>query len=274
MYSLVSIPWLILLALLLMLVYQLGRRRPAPAMQGGAMHAVGQAPASGSLRVGSYNIHRARGMDGRKDLGRIAEVVRPMDVVGLCECEGAGLPGRKDQCKRLGSLLRRISLFSPTQQRWGRYDRGSGLLSRYALNRWVQEPLHDSTGTHPRSLLRADLQVGDEEIPFFVTHLARRIDQADQLETVLSRFLQYERAVLVGDLNLVRASPLLAGVLASTGITDALALVLEDDDPQRIDWIFTRGLRIVGGGMHPLGPSDHPCYWVELDLQQEACSSA
>ena len=270
MYSLVAIPWLILVAMLLMLAYQLGRRRPAPALQGSALQAETPTPARGKVRIGLYNIHRARGTDGRKDLQRIAEVMRREDLVGLCEVEGAGLPGQADQCSKLGAMLQMLHLFSPTQKRWGRYDRGNGLLSRYSLNRWSQEPLRDSTGTHPRSLLRADLDIDGEEIPLFVTHLARRIDQAEQLQTVFSRFRQYERAVLVGDLNLVRASPLLQDLLACPETTDALAQVLEDDEPQRIDWIFTRGFKVTGGGAHPLGPSDHPYYWIELELQPEA----
>ena len=45
-----------------------------------------------TLRVATYNIHRSRGLDGRTNPARIAEVIRSIepDVIALQEVIGAG----------------------------------------------------------------------------------------------------------------------------------------------------------------------------------------
>ncbi len=255
------------------LLLWLGKRRPAPAITGSAIPL--EPFTSREFTIGIYNIHRARGTDGGKDLSRIAEVIADTDVVGLCECEGASIRGGRDQCVELGASLNRTSLsptssgraaiFSPTQHRWGRYDRGNGLLSRIPVSSWAQVPLVDSTGTHPRCLLQADLDVDGINIPVFVTHLARRIDQANQLQTVIDRFSQYDCAILLGDLNLTRDYPPLADLIAAKENQDAITAA-GIDDPDRIDWVITRGCRVLAGGCHPVGPSDHPYYWVRIEI--------
>jgi len=42
-------------------------------------------PPTGRLRVASYNIHQCVGTDGRRDAGRVADVLRELDadVIGL-----------------------------------------------------------------------------------------------------------------------------------------------------------------------------------------------
>ena len=49
-------------------------------------------PAVATLRVATYNIHRCRGLDGRTNPARIAEVIRAIDadIVALQEVIGAG----------------------------------------------------------------------------------------------------------------------------------------------------------------------------------------
>lgn len=255
----------LLLLLAILLVFFLGRRRGVPVKSGESQAGASLPEVKEIFTFAIYNIHRARGLDGRKDLARISGVIAKADIIGLCEVEGAPVIGGADQCHKLGNLLGCSALFSPTQRRWGRYDRGNGLLlNRIPLTSWYQEPLHDSTGTHPRSLLRADIKFPEGEVAVFVTHLARRIDQAVQLEVVMQRFRQYDRAILMGDFNLTRSSPLIRKILADGKTDDAISLALEQDDPERIDWIFTRGITVTGGEVHPPGPSDHPCYQVQL----------
>ena len=245
---------------ILALLAWFGRRQAAPTLQGGALSP--PKPSSGeTVIVGSYNIHRARGTDGNKNLQRIADTLAKVDVAGLCECEGPrSFFAGQDQCTKLGQRLQLSAIFSPTQKRWGRYDRGNGLLSRLPISGWQQEPLADSTGTHPRSLLRADIRLGTKTIPLFVTHLARRLDQATQLKTVMARFTACESAILVGDFNLNADSPLLRPYLLNAKHTDAIA----DGDPARIDWILCKGFEVIDSGSSPVGASDHPFYWVEL----------
>ncbi|MDX1804879.1 MAG: endonuclease/exonuclease/phosphatase family protein [Alcanivorax sp.] len=251
------------------LLHLLGRRRPVAAGYGQAQTgATGDADKEHCV-VGIYNIHRARGLDGRRDLGRIAQVLRQADVVGLCEVEGPQTRWHRDQADKLGQTLRLGALFAPCQQRWGRQDRGNGLLFRPSLTRWYREPLPDSTGTHPRCLLTAELTVAGQSLAVMVTHLARRQDQAIQLETVLARFMAQPRAVLMGDFNVAADYPLLQRFLQTHPQVDAVRLARVPDDPGRIEWILARGVDVLEGGMAPSGPSDHPFYWVTVKPRQE-----
>ncbi|HSL91086.1 MAG TPA: hypothetical protein VK863_00435, partial [Candidatus Limnocylindrales bacterium] len=56
------------------------------------------------FRAVSYNIHRCVGMDGRKDPGRVAEVIRELgaDIVGLQEVDSKrGEDGRFEPMQKL-----------------------------------------------------------------------------------------------------------------------------------------------------------------------------
>ena len=217
------------------------------------------------FRVGTYNIHRTRGTDGKKDVSRIAKTIDSADIVGLNEVEGSFYGFSEDQASLLGSELGLSSAFFPTQTRWLREDRGNGILSRAPICRTYSEPLVDSTGRRNRVLSRTQVLIGDVPVEVFTTHLSRRVDQDIQLETVLNRFCRYERAILLGDFNIFRSFPRFAEFLESNDATDAIA-VGDDNDEKRIDWILTRGFDIIKTGIEPVGASDHPYYWVDLKL--------
>lgn len=242
-------------------------RRPVTAAAGGGLRHAGMATADADrpLRIGVYNIHRARGLDGRKDLDRIASVIGQADLVGLCEVEGSFYGLTDSQPRRLGRALGLGSLFSPTQERWLRFDRGNGLLSRFPVERWYHEPLVDTTGRRGRILTTARIRIGESTLHLLVTHLSRRTDQHVQLATILDRFTRFDRAILVGDFNIARDFPPLREFLDAGGGIDAIGAALgAADDPGRIDWILTRGVNVQGGGFCAPGPSDHPYYWVDL----------
>ena len=221
-----------------------------------------------SLRVGTYNIHRARGTDGKKDIKRIARVLENTDIVGLSEVEGSLYGFVVDQASMLGSELNMLSEFCPTQSRWLREDRGNGLLSKYPIRHLYNEPLVDSTGRRNRILSSAQVLIDNEPVEVMTTHLSRRVDQEIQLEIVLKRFCSYDKAILLGDFNISRKFPGLEMFLKSGAATDAIAVGLGDEDTEtRIDWILTRGLTVCDAGFEPVGASDHPYYWVNLALE-------
>jgi endonuclease/exonuclease/phosphatase family metal-dependent hydrolase len=246
------------------------RRRPVAASMGGQSRETVSAPdvrAAAPIRVGCYNIHRSRGLDGRRDINRIAATIGDADLAGLCEVEGSWYGVIGSQPQQLAGALGVNWLFSPTRRRWMRHDRGNGVLSRYPIQQWINEPLVDSTGRRGRALTTAKIRVGDQTVVVLVTHLSRRLDQEIQLRTVLERFVQYDRAILIGDFNVSRSFTLLRRFLASGAAVDAIGNSLgEEDDPTRIDWILTRGLQVLGGGSTDIGPSDHPYYWVDITL--------
>jgi endonuclease/exonuclease/phosphatase family metal-dependent hydrolase len=247
-----------------------GRRTPVGPQQGtGISWPKDSQPARKSrFRIATYNIRRGKGTDGIRDLNRTAQVLREADLIGLNEIAGPPLWGQADQAEQLGQALKIGWLFAPNQYRWHRYHFGNGLLSRLDVSRWSSEPLvYDQATTRSfRNRLRAEILVGPQPITFIVTHLDRGQIRPVQLQSVLSDFVTHTPAVLVGDFNTTAADPVLVAFFADSNNVDALGQALGTaDDRNRIDWIITRGLNVLSGGMEPAGVSDHPCYWVDVE---------
>ena len=74
-------------------------------------------PTGDSFTIGTYNIHRSRGTDGRRDLDRIAEVIKDCDIVGLQEVEGSTWRGLNNQAHSLSEKLACAVHFAPTRRR-------------------------------------------------------------------------------------------------------------------------------------------------------------
>lgn len=216
------------------------------------------------LRVATYNIHRGRGVDGRRDLGRIGDVIRGSDVVALQEV-GAAVWPRGSQVQRLGTQLDMGWLYMPARYRWFHQDRGNGLLSVFPVNHWNRSILPGSARRTPRTLTSARLLVDGRELWLLITHLNTRNGRHAQLDVVLDRFRHYSPAILLGDLNTPRDDPVLSQYLAQEPVIDALGQALGANDPgDRVDWVLTRGMQVVDGGVEASAASDHPYYWVDL----------
>jgi endonuclease/exonuclease/phosphatase family metal-dependent hydrolase len=248
-----------------------GRRTPVASQQGvGISWPVGCRPVSKTrFRVATYNIHRGKGTDGVRDLGRTTRVLRDTDLIGINEVAGPAFWGGADQAEQLGRSLKIGWLFAPNQYRWLHYYFGNGLLSRLDVDDWTSKPLvYDRVRSHShRNLVTAEVMVGGQPITFMVTHLDRGEVRPTQLKDVLSDFARHTPAILAGDFNTTAANPLLVAFFADNDNVDAVGRALgAADDRNRIDWIITRGLRVRGGGTEPVGVSDHPCYWVDVEL--------
>lgn len=242
-----------------------GARQPAGAAEGEGLR--GHPPAAagpGPLRVGTFNIHRGKGRDGRVDLARTAETLRGLDVVGLNEVAAAGLDG---QAGDLGELLLLGWLFAPTERRWGRNDFGNGLLSRYRVTRWKREPLPGSGGPPFRNTLTAELSWGKTQVRLLVTHIDPRRGGSRQLAEVIRRFQALERpAILLGDLNIGPEHPTMKDAISRFRWGDPLRDRQGEKRKRSIDWVLTRGFRTRDAGLRDLGASDHPAVWAELTL--------
>ena len=68
-------------------------------------------------------------------------------------------------------------------------------------------------------------------------------------------------AILVGDLNTLESETQLGDYIGRNDVTDAIATATGSTDG-KIDWIISRGLTVLGGGIEERGVSDHPAYWV------------
>ncbi len=158
-----------------------------------------------ALRVMTWNVHGALGLDRRRDperLARVLDEVRP-DLVGLQEVGWPG--GSPDPASALGGLTGLHAAFGPTHLRHG-WAFGNAILSRHPIEatRSYDLSMH---GREPRGCLRADVALGDTAVHLFACHLGldwhERRRQAAQLlsaDILRDAALAYP-LVLVGDFN-------------------------------------------------------------------------
>ena len=111
----------LILSILAVAVAWLGSRHwPLSAAQGRELHGslagCETKAGRGSFTVGTYNIHRGRGLDGKRNLARIARTIEGCDVVGLQEVEGHGLRHFGNQAYQLGQDCKYAAPFSPTRR--------------------------------------------------------------------------------------------------------------------------------------------------------------
>ena len=151
------------------------------------------------LTVASYNIHKARGLDRRVDVDRIASVLDEIgaDIVGLQEV----FDGQAHAlARRLGMTL---VMGGVRESPHGLY--GNCLLTRMPVVRSHAFDLSHH-GREPRGGLRADVETATGVLHLFNVHLGLRFgERAAQVARLVAEHVHAERApgprVLMGDLN-------------------------------------------------------------------------
>lgn len=151
------------------------------------------------VTVASYNIHKAEGLDGRTDLGRIADVLREIDadIFGVQEIY-------QPQAEELATSLGLTMAMGVTRHR-GELPYGNAVFTRFAVQGSQTFDL-SRPPREPRGGIRLDAVVGDGLLHCFNVHFGLKIrERAHQVaalvrEQVLHRDLSGPR-VVIGDLN-------------------------------------------------------------------------
>ena len=158
------------------------------------------------MRVATYNIHGAVGLDRRRRPERIVEVIESLDadIIGLQEVEGRRSRSRVDQAQHIGDALDYHLVAGPLLlEGMGGY--GNVLLSRHPVLE-VERRVYQRPGSQTRGLLDAVVAhplLG--RLRVIVTHLEVRdhrirATQLRELESLLAEGPEGP-AVLMGDLN-------------------------------------------------------------------------
>jgi endonuclease/exonuclease/phosphatase family metal-dependent hydrolase len=159
---------------------------------------------SGRIRVATYNVHGCRGRDGRRDVARIAHVLREIDadVVGLQEVESRHGRSDVDQGERLAGALGMACVEGPLlRAERGWY--GNALLSRLKVES-VRRVLFDACGKEARGALVCDLLGDAGSWRVMTTHLdLRSRHRRRQFEALLDELVpdRGQPTVLMGDFN-------------------------------------------------------------------------
>jgi endonuclease/exonuclease/phosphatase family metal-dependent hydrolase len=219
-----------------------------------------------TLRVGTFNIHGGKGLDGVRDLDRTSELLRDLDVVALQEVHAGALGMSQDQATAIGQKLNLAALFVPAERRWWRNSYGNGLLTRIAPTGLHRIPLVTTQNRKFRMALLFNVRHDGQVVHFLAVHLDTIRDREQQLGAICDLFLSLSApAVLMGDLNSNQESPQLERLLADASVTDFVTAITDGTaNSSGIDWIITRGLRCVDSGSVPNDASDHPLVWAEL----------
>jgi len=207
-------------------------------------------PAQKTLRVLTYNIHHAEGLDKKLDLERIAKVIRAAepDLVAVQEVDvQAKRTGGVDEAADLARLTKMHAYFAKAMDyQGGAY--GQVILSKHELTDTKTHVLPPAEpGVEPRILAEAHVKIGDTTIAFFATHLdaykqERRMLQVAEIERITAN-VKDAVSLLAGDLNAHPDSPPITTLLKTW--TDPSAgkglLTIPAEKPKsQIDYVLYR----------------------------------
>jgi len=163
---------------------------------------------STTLRVMTYNIHHAEGLDGQVDLLRIAQLIQRerADMVALQEVDkGVARTARRDFPAELAALIGMTCVFSNNFSfQGGEY--GNAVLTRFPVLRVTNTPYQMLRASEQRGLMQLVLDIHGRELVFMNTHIDYRPDDAERMLNVgeiETRLKQYagRPIMLCGDFN-------------------------------------------------------------------------
>jgi len=143
----------------------------------------GKQGAARTFRVMTYNIHHGEGVDGKVDLGRIADLIKreQADIVALQEVDkGVQRTARRDFPAELAALTGMTCIFSNNSSfQGGEY--GNAVLTRFPVKRWTNRHYQMLRAGEQRGLLQVVLEVHGRELVFLNTHIDFRGDDTERL---------------------------------------------------------------------------------------------
>lgn len=233
-----------------------------------------------TLRVLSYNIHHAEGVDGKLDLQRIAALIRSVDpdVVALQEVDlHVKRSADVDQAAELGKLTKLHYAFGDNiALQGGKY--GNAVLAKSELAIVANHRLPNHEKGEQRGALELKIKHSGKEIRMLATHLDHRRDPQERLESIeiLNQLAEDQPAtptLLIGDLNATYESDVLQRAIQVWQHTTSKSMpTIPVSHPERqIDFVLTfpRDAWIVKNSrvLDEATASDHRAIFIELSLK-------
>lgn len=228
-----------------------------------------------AVRVMTYNIHHAEGIDGKVDLDRIAKLIvdNKIDLVALQEVDrNTQRTGRRDMPAELAKLTSmRVAFGVNIPLEGGEY--GNAVLSRFPFEVLTNHHLPKIVPGEQRGMLELIVKSPIGRITFCATHLDHRRPEADRLASVeyIERALRgKKRIVLAGDFNARpgsetyrRLSSVFTDAWQFAGQGDGFTIPSENPTA-RIDYVWTRGFEPRSPRVLSSYASDHLPLIVEI----------
>ena len=202
------------------------------------------------LRILSYNIHHAEGVDGKLDVPRIAQVILSVDpdLVALQEVDkNTTRTGKVNQDIELAHLTKMNSVFgSNITFQGGQY--GNAILSKFSIIKNKNFLLPNVDSGEQRGLLQSRIQISNKEnVLFFSTHLDHRRSDTERLASAeaINQIISLDNkspAILAGDFNDVPESPTLKelGKVWLRTNKKILRTIPASKPSRQIDYIFVQ----------------------------------
>jgi endonuclease/exonuclease/phosphatase family metal-dependent hydrolase len=168
-----------------------------------------------SIIVASYNIHRGVGLDRRRDLDRIAGVIREVDpdAVGLQEVVCGTGADHADQAAYLARTLRMRLVMGETRA-FGDGTYGNAVLTRLPVLGFERFDL-SHPAREPRGCLRVDLAVNGGAVHLFNCHFGLAFRERRHQVHLLSGLIRSARLegprIVMGDFNEWHRGPVTRG---------------------------------------------------------------
>lgn len=202
------------------------------------------------LRILSYNIHHAEGVDGKLDVPRIAQVILSVDpdLVALQEVDKNTIrTGKVNQDIELSRLTKMNCVFgSNITFQGGQY--GNAILSKFPIIKNKNFLLPNVDSGEQRGLLQSQIQISNKEnVLFFSTHLDHRRSDTERLASAkaINQIISLDNkspAILAGDFNDVPDSPTLneLGKVWLRTNKKILRTIPASKPSRQIDYIFVQ----------------------------------
>lgn len=162
----------------------------------------------------TFNIHHGAGTDRKVDLNRIANIISESnaDIIGVNEADMnfSRRSGYADQIGHIAASLHFYYVYSPSIVRKCKktgldQQFGNGLLSRHPILTENHYLFHESQGLlEDRSLLEATIEVNNQWLNFYVTHLSLNTYlHKKQTEFIVNKTKESKHPVIIlGDWNM------------------------------------------------------------------------
>jgi endonuclease/exonuclease/phosphatase family metal-dependent hydrolase len=157
------------------------------------------------MRIVTYNIHKARGMDGRTSIKRVAAVLAGLkaDIIALQEVFSAS-EAQEGQVQALATELEMETAFGGTRHHRGR-PYGNAILTRWPIINSCEMDISWARRER-RGCIRADLKTPQGTLHVFNIHMGTSyFERRHQVRSLLSSKQIHEDIsgprVLVGDFN-------------------------------------------------------------------------
>lgn len=233
------------------------------------------------LRVLTYNIHHAEGIDGKLDLPRIAEVIKAArpDLAAIQEVDQqVERSAKADQPAELARLTGMHIAFGPNLKYQGG-DYGNVVLSRFPIKRHKNHALPSLDDGETRGILQTEIELPKEYgvVVFLATHFDHRQDDRERLASA-RQILELDHmapALMAGDLNDLPDSDTLTALASTWKVANdkPRATFPVDKPAKQIDYVLfsprSRWKVVETKVLDESVASDHRPLLAVLELQPE-----